>query len=342
MKKAFLFLLVLASIVSTTSASAQNLNWSNNWGVSNVTDVYTANGRPGVASAYFNNQIWVAYTSNTCYSGGCAIKLTYSAVGTSLSFSTPAIASIPNGVGSAVSGNSPALTAQNGYLYLAWNDGQNVNWLTRSPDGVNWSTPYQLASGYQTTWAPSLAADPFNPNRIYAGYASSSTYTPIICAVYPDSTYLQNSTQTCLNFSYLSQMNFNPGLFYWNAINSGVIMAYEWRGDQHCLSGYILDPETGYSFDYNASQNCSDQTSVAPSLAAYGSQLFLAWGGNNGNRQFNVRHTDSYELDFIYKQTLPEGMNGSPNLLEVYNGVVPEMLLNFYVWNGQLRYMYGQ
>src|SRR6185437_9799991 len=166
----------------------------------------------------------------------------------------------------------------------AWNDGTNVNWLISSPDGVNWSTPYELAGGYQTTWAPALAADAFNPNRIYAGYADGTTFTPDICAVYPNPTNLPASTQNCHNFSTLSQMNFNPGLFYWNQVSSGVIMAYEWRGNQHCLSGYILDPETGYSFDYNASQNCSDQTSVSPSLAAYGSQLYLAWGGNNSNR----------------------------------------------------------
>lgn len=340
MKKAVYLLLGLALIGNSASSHAQNLNWTNDTGVPNVTDVYTGNSRPGVTSTLWNNQIWVAYTSTTC-STGCAIKLTHSSspLGT-LSFSTPVFVSVP-GVGNITSYNSPSLTsvtAVNGFLYLAYNDASNNNWLISTSDGLSWSAPIALATGYTTTWAPSLSADPNNVNRLYVGYADASTYTPLICAIYTNT-----GVQTCLNFTALNQMNFNPGIIAWNQTNLGIVMAYEWRGNTHCLYGYILNPETGYSDDYNASQNCSDQSSVAPSLAALSSgSLWLAFGGNNSNRQFNVRFTDDDELDFIYKHTFNQGMNGSPDLLAIPPiGSAPEQLDNFYVWNGQMRYLSG-
>ncbi len=135
-------------------------------------------------------------------------------------------------------------------------------------------------------------------------------------------------------------MNYNPGILAYGGVGE-VTMAYEWRGDQHCLSGYVLDADTNYSYDYDASQNCSDQSSVAPSLALYTGRVFIAFGGNNSNRQFNVRFTDSNELDPIYKQTLPQQMNGSPDLLVISPPNYYPELVNFYVWNGQLRYLFG-
>ena len=140
MEKYSFLLLALASIAGPTSGHAQGLNWTTDTGVSNVTDVYTGNGRPSASSAVFGNQIWVAYTSTTC-SSGCAIKITsaaapnYPASPGTLSFSTPSYVSV-TGVGNITSNNSPALTASNGYLYLAYNDASNNNWLTRSSDGV--------------------------------------------------------------------------------------------------------------------------------------------------------------------------------------------------------------
>jgi hypothetical protein len=339
-KKPALLLLFLAFIVISASGYAQVLTWSNDTSVSNVKNVYTANGRPGVTSAFFNNQIWMAYINSSC-TPTCAIELTHTAATGTLSFSTPAYVNV-SGVGDISSYQTPALTAQNGYLYLAYDDGSNRSWLTSSADGVNWSSPYQLTTAYNTTWAPSLAADALNSSRIYAGFSSASNQTPVICAVYPNPSNMALSTQTCENFSSLNAMNYNPGLIYWNQDSSGVIMAYEWQGNTHCLYGYILNPETGYSFDYNAAQNCSDQTSVAPSLATLPSgSVYLGFGGNNSNRQFNVRYTDPDELDFIYKKTLSQGMNGSPDLLTITpTGYYPE-LVNFYVWNGQVHYMYG-
>lgn len=345
--KIMLFVLA-ASIVGLNSSNAQGPNWTNDAGVSSITDVYTANGRPGVTSAFFNNQIYVAYTSSNC-STGCFVKLAYSGAPNTpasqgaLSFSTPAYISVP-GMGNITSYNTPSLATQSGSLYLAWTDANNNNWLTSSLDGYSWQTAFQLAPNYSTTWAPSLAADPFNTGRIYVGYASSSTYTPIICAVYPNTNYLPSTTQNCANFSSLSQMNYGPGLFYWSGITSGVTMAYEWRGNQHCLSGYILNPETGYSYDWNPSQNCSDQTSVSPSLAQYNGhngQLFLAFGGNNNNRQFNVRFATDGSDVLTNKQTLAQGMNGQPNLLSITPTNQYAELVNFYVWNNQLRYLFG-
>ena len=139
-------------------------------------------------------------------------------------------------------------------------------------------------------------------------------------------------------------MNYGPGLLYWGRINSGVMITYEFRGNQHCLSGYILNPETGYSYDWNASLNCSDQTSASPSLAAYGNvngNLFLAFGGNNNNRQFNVRYATDGTDYLEYKQTLPQYMNGQPNLLGFTPTNQNGELVNFYVYNSQLRYLFG-
>ena len=345
MKKSILLLFVAAIVLSSASGHAQGPHWTNDTGVSNVTDLYTGNGRPGVTSASFNNQVWVAYTSSNC-SSGCAIKLTYSSAPYSASagnlyFSTPAYVYVP-GQGNITSYNSPALIAQNGYLYLAYNDASNTNWLTTSSDGVNWSSPYQLSGQYPTTWAPSLAADALNSGRIYAGFASSSTYTPVICAIYPNPSNMALTTQACYNFTSLNQMNYNPGMVYSPNINSGVMMGYEWRGNQHCLYGYILDPEAQYSYDYNAWQNCGDQTSVAPSMTIYEGSPYLAFGGNNNNRQFNIRFSEDGSDSLGYKQTLNQGMNGSPDLITAAQTYYSPVLINFYAWNGQMRYMEGQ
>lgn len=219
MKYSSILFVLLAFFGITASGKAQGPTWTNDAGVSNVTDVYTANGRPGVASAFFNNQIWVAYASTSC-SYGCYIKLASSTPGYTplpagaLSFSTPTYVYVP-GSGDITSYNTPSLTVQNGYLYLAWNDAGNNNWLTSSTDGINWQTAVQLTPGYTTTWGPSLAADPFNTGRIYVGYADGTNFTPIICAVYPYVSNLPSSTQTCEGFTSLQQMNFGPGLIYW-------------------------------------------------------------------------------------------------------------------------------
>ncbi len=344
--KRFIFLLLVSVILlNPASSSAQGPHWTNDSGVSTVTDVYTGNGRPGVTSALFNNQVWVAYTSTSC-SSGCVIKLAYAsapynAVAGNLNFSTPSYVYIA-GQGNITSYNSPALIAQNGYLYLAYNDASNTNWLTSSLDGLNWSAPYQLSSQFPTSWAPSLAADTLNSSRIYAGFSSSSTFTPVICAIYPNPSNMALTTQTCYNFTSLRNMNYNPGMVYNPNINSGVTMGYEWRGNQHCLYGYILDPETQYFFDYNASLACSDQTSVAPSMAMYQGSPYLAFGGNNNNRQFNIRFSQDGTDYLAYKQTQPQGMNGSPNLLAASQTFYSPVLINFYVWNGQLRYLEGQ
>jgi hypothetical protein len=249
-------------------------------------------------------------------------------------------------LGVAASYNSPALTVQNGVLYLSFNDANNTNWLTNTLDGVNWSQPYQLAPGYTTTWAPALAAGDYihNATKIYAGFADASTYTPVICNVYPNTYSLPSSTQVCFNFTSLAQMNFNPGLVGWADVGGdGVVMGYEWRGNTHCNGGYILNPETQYSYNYDAAQSCSDQTSVSPSLAVYPQtdRLFFAWGGNNSARQFNVRLTDPSEIDLIYKQTMPQYMNGQPDLLAISPPNYYPELVNFYVWNGQARYLFG-
>jgi len=79
MKYFFLRCLVaLASVLSVgVSAHGQNLSWT-----VDILDHYTTNvtgqdtGQPGIASAFFNNEVWVAYLdSTTCVGNECNIQL---------------------------------------------------------------------------------------------------------------------------------------------------------------------------------------------------------------------------------------------------------------------------
>ena len=338
--------LTLAFVLTSAPAFSQQApNWTNDAGISNMTDVYTGNQRPGATSAFFNGQIWVAYTSNNC-SSGCLIKIAASATPYTpaqqgaLSFSTPAYVNVAN-IGNVTSYYTPSLTVQGGYLYLSYTDTNNNNWLTRSLNGTSWDAPYQLDPQGIDTWGTAIASDGTN---FWAGFADANTFVPRICSVSINNP-LTNSTQSCGTFSNLSQMNFNPALLVNTTLSGrGVIMAYEWRGDQHCLSGYVLDPTNGgYSYDWMPSGNCNDQTSVTPSFAFYNNQVFLAFGGNNSNRQLNVRY-GAYgqgQLSTPYKQTLPQGMNGPANILTFSPTYGNPELVCFYAWNGQIRYLFG-
>ncbi len=256
-----------------------------------------------------------------------------------LSFSNPTPVVLPNA--NVTSYYSPSLTVQGGYLYLAYSDANNVEWLTRSVNGVSWDAAYQLDPQGIDTWGPAIASDGVS---FWAGFADANAFIPRICSVSINNP-LTNSTQTCGSFSNLNQMNFSPALLVnTNLSGRGVIMAYEWRGNAHCLYGYVLDSTNGgYSYDWTPSGNCNDQTSVKPSLAFYNNTLFLAFGTNDGNRAFNVRYGayGQNQLSTPYKQGLPQGMNGPPSLLTFSPTYGSPELVNFYVWNGQVRYLFG-
>ena len=137
-------------------------------------------------------------------------------------------------------------------------------------------------------------------------------------------------------------MNFNPALL---SYGDSAIMAYEYRGNSHCVYSYLLNPDTNSSTIYqDGFANCPEQTSTAPSLAQYNSEVYLGFGSNDSGRSFDVRFTYQNSLYFYYRHSFPQGMNGSPNLLAIppSNTNPRTILANFYIWNGQLRYMYGQ
>lgn len=233
---------------------------------------------------------------------------------------------------------NPALAVVNGSLYIAFTNYSNTTYLLSTTDGITWSKPYELAPEISTTRGVSLTTNPNGANLLYVGLMNGSSYTPIVCDVYPNTTDLSSSTQDCQNLTNLNQMNFPPGMAIFNGM---LYLIYQYRSDSHCVYGYAGYPSSSSYTAWNPN-GCNQQTSTQTSVAVYNNYLDIAFGTNDGNRQFlMLLSPDGSTLP--YSQERSEGMNGPPNLLPVINSSTGSFvyLVNFYVWNSQIRYMYG-
>jgi hypothetical protein len=240
--------------------------------------------------------------------------------------------------GYAVSNDNPALASMNGTLYLAFNEnyqGNQNNYIATTTDGLNWSL-YYISTGVNTIFSPSLAINPADSSQLYVSYMSAETYTPILCTL---STANLN-TQSCQNLTFLHQMNFQPGMTFYNGL---LYMGFEDRGNSHCLYFYQYNPSAN-SFSFWDPLTCGEQTSAAPALSVYNGDLFVAFRTNDSSNKFTVRiSTDGNTLP--YRQQPGFGMAGPGALVPVtsYQGSpAAPYLLNLYQYLNRLYYTYGQ
>lgn len=338
----FFFAIVL--LLTGASAFGQGVTWSTD--VALQAFVGGTSQRPGVSSTIFNGQIWMAYISDTnCGAYGCDVEL-QSTDNAGLYFGTPQAIPVPQFVsGVAVSYNNPSVATLNGWMYVAWTDAAGTNYIIATQNGTTWTEPF-VVSAYPTVYSPTLAVNPANPNELYIGYMSDSTYNPILCAVYPNTSNIEASTQSCNNlYVYESgvtnepaQMNFQPGLAFYDG---QLYASFADRGNTHCLFGFYGNPDTD-QFTFWNPLNCGEQTSAAPALAVYGGDLYIAFRTNDSSNKFTIRmSTDGQTLP--YREQPGFGMNGPPNLLALNTAVAgnPADLLLLYVYSNDIYYSWG-
>jgi len=330
------FLVVVAFLFAGLPTFAQELNWSLDQYDPNTTNVTgQANGQPGVASAVFNNKIWIAYlASDTCNGNLCDIELGNNNGG-GLNFTYKSYITI-SGV-RITSNANPAMTVMGNTLYLAYTDANNNNWVIHSTDGQNWTGPFQVAVGSSTWYSPSIATDP-SGMYLYLAYMSGTTKTPIVCTA-----YVANWSTTCVNETSLNTINYNPVLTSWNGL---LYIGYP-ASSGSCLSFYTYSG--GFTI-WNpwAPTECAEQTNASPSLAVYNGNLFIASRANNNGKDFiaTTVTNNGNGIWGVYEDQLSFGMGGPGNLLPVTisqsGSPAPPYLVNFYTYQNRLYYTYGK
>ncbi len=293
-------------------AYAQTLTWPTPTAALDL--VGGTNSRNGVATAVFKNAIWVAYTSDEdCTGSDCAIIVDNNGGGSGAIYGQQSFVYYPQFAnGYAVSNNNPALAVVNvggttPTLFLAFSDSYGEQYLMSTTTGTSWSL-YVISGAYGAVYGPTLAANPSDSTQVYVGYMNGSTYNPILCTVNTSNP----NTQTCQNLTGLRTMNFQPGMAFWNGL---LYMAYEDRGDSHCLYGYTYNPSTN-SFTTWQPIGCSEQTSTAPSLAVHNGYLYVAFRTNDSSQKFTVR-VSTNGSDLAYRQQPGWSMAGPPALLDL-------------------------
>jgi hypothetical protein len=205
---------------------------------------------------------------------------------------------------------SPALTAMNGLLYLAYTDTNGLNQIISSANGTDWTGPSAGPSGpdglpTSTQANPAITADPAN-NTIYTSYINGQYFTPIMCQ------WVIGNQPSCTQNYSLDTANFNPGIAFWNGI---VYFGYEHRGDSHCLFFYKYDPVTTAMNGWTPI-GCNEQTSAGPSLVVHNNALYVGFRTNDSSAKFTIRvSTDGNTLNF--RQQPGFTMDGYPDLVDI-------------------------
>jgi len=168
-------------VLVNASLLAQGLNWSAPQSSTNTASPPGGlAGRPAISGVYFNFAIWAAERVND--SSQAIMMLNNNGSGTT--FYNQGLVILPGG-GYALSAVSPALTAMNGSLYLAYTDTNGLNQIISSQNGTDWTGPSAGPSGTNglptsTQANPAITADPAN-NTIYTSYTNGQYFTPIMC-----------------------------------------------------------------------------------------------------------------------------------------------------------------
>ncbi len=334
-----LFVIVAISLLGLP-AFGQTLTWPTPTAALN--QVGGSNQRNGVATAVFQNKIWVAYTSTQdCTSrSDCAIIIDNNGGGSGAIYGSESFvynSQFANGY--AVSDDNPALAEVNvngttPTLFLAFKDSYGEEYLMSSTTGSSWTNVYVVSGANGSVYGPTLAVNPSDSTTLYAGYMNGSNYYPTICAINTSNP----ASSSCQNFTGLRTMNFQPGLAFWNGL---LYAAYEDRGNSHCLYGFTLNVSTNSATAWNPI-GCNQQTSTAPSLETHNGYLYVAYRSNDSSQKFTVL-VSTNGTDLGNRMQPGWSMNGPAALLDL-NRLSPQVnvLMNgfaksnvFYVSNGQ-------
>lgn len=349
----FCIFVFVVSCFTALSAQAQ-LNWGGGIqspGVSNIGGGSTQ--RPTVSSAVFNNEIYVAYTSNVNCSASqaCNVMLASSSVqqdNGSFLFNAPVDVYVPD-VGTVTSSSNPSIAVYGSYAYLAWTGPGGNNYVSESTDMVNWSYPLSIPAS-PTVTSMDMVYQPENGSLWIAymqGQSQSGSYHPVICQVNQNNSNFQSSAVSCNTINFMSPVNFNPSLTWDNDNNLYAFMAY--RGSSHCLNSYINnyggDPQQ-WAY-YNPNRLCHEQqTSSAPSSTFYyDGSLYVGYRANDSSDRFDYVVINTAASTWVHYSS-NDSMDGGPSLLGVSTNdglslLQPEELINFYSSGGNLYSDYG-
>jgi hypothetical protein len=342
---------IVATLAISLSAAAQQLTWSSeykDWNTSNIGGGTTE--RPTIASAVFNNLIYIAYTSSDYCDAdhSCAIRIKDSAgqgPNGEFAFSESYVLSVPT-IGQIFSKVNPAMGAQNGVVYIAWTDPDGNNKMSITTDMSNWSAPLSIPTG-TTIESIGLSFNPSQANQVWLSYVLSNQDASL-CEVIPNTSAFSSSSVSCNTVTTTgTQMLYNPGLVF-SANNVGSpYMFLTWHGNSHCLSSFYSG-STGWTY-WNSGGLCGSQTtSSAPDPVFYNGYLYVAFRSNDSAAAFKLIGGSISTYPYYNWSRLPTGgqhMDGSPDLLPITNSKVsllyPSELVNFYARGGYLYSVYG-
>jgi hypothetical protein len=285
MKKTHACALFFALTVEVIPASnAQVLNW--NIDTPTHVDVGGISGRTGVGAAVFGSKMYIAFTPGNDPIGD-ADNDNYvhilSTDGSNITTDQRIIAQ----TGNTASDANPSLTTTGAtplnppYLNLALNsqqgpvDNGGFTSFFRSTDGTNFYVGPQPPLTIRADYSPSLTTDPAT-NDVYLGLRNAADQTLTLCR-------LDHSTDqwTCNNFPGTRQINFNPGLAFWNGT---LYIGFVEEANSHVLRMFTSsDQGRTISENTNISNVNQDQTSSNPSLAVYNNVLYVGFRSNDSS-----------------------------------------------------------
>ena len=342
MKLVLRFVALFAIASTGVFGFSQALTWPTSQYDSYTTDVGGQSSRPGVASAVFNNQVWVAYLKSNSCSGNLCQLVTKQNYGYGPSWSNEQNV---QSLGVNITSNAnPALAVLNGEMYLAYTDSANDTWIIATNNGVSWTAPYQISvpSGggtYASWYSPVMAVDQYGSNNnLYLAFESGGpNHYPILCQVASNF-----SSQTCqLDSSATISLGYNPSIAVYNGIiylgvvdGSGCLGFYQ-------TSSLSLSGTAWYPI------GCSTyKTNAAPSLAIYNGNLFTAFRVNGNANTMAVATQANFTSTFGNTapslQTLSFGI-GTPQMLPITNTLTgfSNSVLNLFMYQNKLWYTDG-
>lgn len=159
---------------------------------------------------------------------------------------------------------NPAIaTDSNGKAYLCWQEQRQGIWniyAATSTDGINWSTPLQLAPSDENQSNPTIATNPLAPGSVYIAYQQESSNVQDIHLV-SSTNELGNTTLTAI--TNLSTQQINPdvvvanGVAYliWTDLRHPTTSIYGASSDNNWLNIPIVNQTSNQSQPDLASEN---------------------------------------------------------------------------------------
>jgi hypothetical protein len=174
--------------------------------------------------------------------------------------------------------------------------------------------------------SPSLAA---SSQYLFTGVRNSADSTLTLCAT---NITVANGETTCTNFPGTTQMNFNPGLAYWNGV---LYIGFEEEANAHTLRMFTsTDNGQTISENTNISNDNVDQASTEPGLLATvangvnPSALYVGFRSNDSGVHFLYKYsTDG--INFTHSVDTGQQMTSEPVLVQGVGSFAPDIYLYY-------------